>query len=199
MIPLEYLGFYWFFPLAVIFGIAGVVILTQDEIIQERQTGTAAWIISKPAARSAFILTKLLSNLFGALVFIVVLPGLFTLGETYLAAHKVTPLVPLLEGLGVAWLALAFYISLTIMLGVLFRSRGPLLGIPLGIMFGGRLFAGFFQPIAYVLPISMDGIAQMIILGMPMPTVLVSQVISTAVLIIVFTLVALWRFQQIEL
>jgi hypothetical protein len=45
----------------------------------------------------------------------------------------------------------------------------------------------------------MDGIAQVIILGMPMPAVLFSQVISAAVLSIVFTLVALWRFQHIEL
>ena len=75
MIPPEAMGFYWAFPLAVFIGIPGVIILAQDEIIQEKQSGTAAWIISKPAARSAFILTKLLSNLIGALVFIVALPG----------------------------------------------------------------------------------------------------------------------------
>ncbi len=199
MIRPEALGFYWSLPLAVLSGIAGVVILAQDEILQERQTGTAAWIISKPAARSSFILTKLFSNLFGVLIFIVALPGLVTLGETYLAAHKVVPIVPLLEGLGLVWLALAFYISLTILLGVLFGSRGPILGITFGIMFGGRLFASFVPPISYVLPVNLDAIAQVVILGMPMPAMLVSQVISTAILTIVFIVVALWRFQHQEL
>ncbi len=199
MIPPESLGLYWAFPMMVLFGIAGVVILTQDEVIQEKQTGTAAWILSKPAARSAFILTKLLSNLFGALIFIVGLPGLITLGETYLATHKVVSLVSFLAGTGVAWLALAFYISLTILLGVLFGSRGPVLGIALGTIFGGRLLASFLPPIAYVLPVNMDGIAQMLVLGMPLPVMMISQVISTAVLTIVLTLVALWRFQKLEL
>jgi ABC-2 type transport system permease protein len=199
MLPPESLGFYWAFPLMVIFGIAGVVILAQDEVIQEKQSGTAAWILSKPAARSAFILTKLISNLFGALIFIVVLPGLVTLGETYLAAHKVLPLGSLLAGVGVTWLALAFYISLTILLGVLFESRGPVLGIALGTMFVGRIIAGLVPPIAYVLPVTMDGVAQMVMLGMPLPDIMVSQVITTAVLTVVFTLMALWRFHKTEL
>ena len=38
----------------------------------------------------------------------------------------------------------------------------------------------------------------MVALGKPLPAMDVSQVISTAVLSIVFTLVALWRFQHIE-
>ena len=199
MIPPEAMGFYWAFPLMVMFGIVGAVILALDEIIQEKQSGTAAWILSKPAARSAFILTKLLSNLLGALIFILVIPGLVTLGETYLAAHKVVPLVPLLAGLGVALLALACYISLTILLGVLFGSRGPVLGIAIGTLVIGRMLAGFFPPLAYVLPVTLDGATQVIIMGVPLPAMMVSQVICTAVLTVVFTLVALWRFRKLEL
>jgi ABC-2 type transport system permease protein len=198
-IPPEVLGFYWAFPLMIFLGIPGVIILAQDEIIQEKQTGTAAWIISKPASRSAFILTKLLSNIFGALVFIVALPGLVTLGETYLAVHKVISLETFLAGSGVILLALAFYISLVILLGVLSPSRGPVLGIALGVMFIGRLLGGFFPPLVYVLPVTMDGVAQVLLLGMPLPVMFISQMISTAVLTIVFTLVALWRFQRTEL
>ena len=59
-----------YFTMVVMAGSIGVVILAQDEIIQEKMSGTAAWILSKPAARPAFILTKLLSNTIGALVFI---------------------------------------------------------------------------------------------------------------------------------
>lgn len=199
VIPPESLGLYWALPMMVIFGIAGMVIMTQDEIIQEKQMGTAAWVLSKPAARSSFILTKLLSNLFGALIFIAVLPGLVTLVETYLVTHKLVSLMPFLKSMGVVWLALAFYIILTILLGVLFESRGLVLGVSLGILFGGRLLASFFPPLAYVLPVTLDGVAQMVIIGIPLPVMMVSQMITTAILTIVFTLVALRRFQKTEL
>jgi ABC-2 type transport system permease protein len=47
-----------FFSIVVMTGGMGAIVLAQDEVIQEKQSGTAAWILSKPAARSAFILTK---------------------------------------------------------------------------------------------------------------------------------------------
>lgn len=180
-------------------GTIGVIILAHDEIIQEKQLGTAAWIISKPAARPAFILTKLLSNTIGALVFIVALPGLVALGEAFLATSQSVPLVPFLAGAGVSLLALFFYLSLVTLLGVIFESRGPVLGIAFGVMFGGLMIRNFVPQILYVLPLSIEGIGLMVLQGMPLPAFLVSQLISTAVLSIVFVLVALWRFQHIEL
>jgi ABC-2 type transport system permease protein len=198
-LPPEVQGLYMYFSIVAMTGTIGVIILAQDEIIQEKQSGTAAWILSKPAARPAFILTKLLSNLFGALVFIIALPGLVVLGEIFLAAHKLVPLVPFLAGVGVVLLALFFYLSLVILLGVLFESRLPVMGIAFGVMFGGDILASFFPQISYVLPSSMDGIALGVVLGEPLPPIFVSQVIAAAVLSIVFILVALWRFQHIEL
>jgi ABC-2 type transport system permease protein len=198
-LPPEVGGVMMYFSIIVMTGTIGVIILAQDEIVQEKQSGTAAWILSKPAARPAFILTKLLSNSIGALVFIIAVPGLVTLVEIFLATHKVPPLAPFLAGVGVVWLALFFYISLVILLGVLSESRGPVLGISFGIMFGGTILNNFFPMILYVLPVSMDGIALMIVQGMPLPAILVSEVICTAVLSIVFVLAALWRFQHIEL
>lgn len=199
MVPAEARGLYWYFPMAILGGILGVIILVQDEIIQEKQSGTAAWILSKPVARQAFILTKLASNLIGALVFIVLIPGIVALGETFLATRQMPPLAPFLVGVGVTVLALFFYISLVILLGVQFESRGPVAGIAFGIMFAGRFIAGFIPPLAYVLPVSMDGIAQMAILEVPFPALAISQVISTAVLGILFVVLALWRFQRKEL
>jgi ABC-2 type transport system permease protein len=191
-------GMMYYFTLAALGGTIGVIILAQDEIIQEKQSGTAAWILSKPATRSAFILTKLLSNVTGALVFIVALPGLVALGETYLAIHQMVPLLPFLAGVGVLMLALFFYISLVILLGVLFNSRGPVMGISFGVMFGGTIISNFFPQILYVLPLKMDSIALLLMVGMPLPAILVSQVIAAAVLGIVFTLVALMRFKREE-
>jgi ABC-2 type transport system permease protein len=198
-LPPEVGGVMMFFSIIGLAGTIGVIILAQDEIIQEKQSGTAAWILSKPAARAAFILTKLLSNTTGALIFIVAIPGLVALGEIFLATHQVVPLTPFLAGAGVIMLGLFFYLSLVILLGALFESRGPVLGIALGIMFGGLLIRNLIPQILYVLPSSMDSIALMVVQGVPLPAMFVSQVIAAAVLSIVFTLAALWRFQHTEL
>jgi ABC-2 type transport system permease protein len=194
----EFGGVYIYYTMVVLAGTVGVITLVQDEIIQEKQSGTAAWILSKPTARPAFILTKLLSNTIRALIFVVALPGLVTLVEVFLATHQAVPLMPFLAGVGVVLLTLFFYLSLVIMLGVLFESRGPVLGIAFGIMLGGALIRSFIPPILFVLPLSMDGIALMVLQGMPLPVMAISQVISAAVLSIVFNLVAIRRFQHNE-
>lgn len=187
------------FSILVMAGAIGAIILAQDEIIQEKQSGTAAWILSKPAARKVFILTKLLSNLLSVVVFIFAIPGLVLVGEVYLATHKLVPMMPFLVGLGVVLIELYFYLSLTIMLGVLYESRGPLMGITFGILFGGMMLKNLIPYIAYVLPLAMEGIAIYAMQGMPLPPILVSELISTVVLSVIFTLVALWRFHKIEL
>lgn len=198
-LPPEVGGVMFYFNFVMMAGIIGVIILAQDEIIQEIQSGTAAWILSKPVARPAFILTKLLSNTINALIFIVALPGLVVLGETFLATGKIVPLLPFLVGSGIVLLGLIFYISLVILLGVLFESRGAVLGIAFGLMFGGLILRNFIPPLFYVLPLSLDGIALSVVQGMPLPAIFVSQLLATAILSVVFILVALWRFQDIEL
>ena len=104
-----------------------------------------------------------------------------------------------MAGAGVVWLALFFYISLVIMLGVLFENRGPVLGIAFGVLWGGMILRNFIPQILYVLPLGMEGVAMGVVQGIPLPALYVSELISTAVLSILFTLVALWRFQHIEL
>ena len=66
-------------------------------------------------------------------------------------------------------------------------------------MFGAKILAGFFPLIAYVLPSNMDSAALLIFQGMPLPAMMVSEVVVTAVLSVAFVLVGLWRFQRIEL
>jgi ABC-2 type transport system permease protein len=198
-LPAEVGGVSMYFTMLAMAGAIGVIILAQDEIIQEVQSGTAAWILSKPAARPAFILTKLLSNSIGALIFIVALPGLVALGMTYLATHKMVPVLPFLVGCGIVFLVLIFYISLVILLGILFESRGTVLGIAFGLMLGGLILRNFIPPLLFVLPLSMDAIALSVVQGIPLPAIFVLQLLATTVLSLVFVLVALWRFQHIEL
>ena len=51
------------------------IIIAQDAIIGERQSGTAAWVLSKPVSRPAFILSKLVAGAIGLLVTDIVIQG----------------------------------------------------------------------------------------------------------------------------
>lgn len=192
------MGLSLYYSMAVIAGSIGAVILAQDEVIREKQSGTAAWILSKPVSRATFILTKLFSNIIGVLVFIVLLPGLIAYGEIALATGSMIAPLPFLAGAGVVLLTLVFYLSLAIMLGVVFEQRGPLLGITFGVMFGGMILAMFLPQLAYVLPLNMDKIALAVAQGQELPAMAISQLISTAVLSILFTMIGLWRFRREE-
>lgn len=187
-----------YFNFAILFGSIGMIILAQDEIIQEKQTGTAAWILSKPASRNAFILSKLLSNFLGGLIFIAGLTGIATLAEVYLATQIVLPVLPFLAGIGVVVLALTFYLSLVIMLGTFFEQRGAVLGIAVGVLIGGLIASQFTPLVSYFLPVNMPMIAQALVQGHPIPTIGIAELITTAVWSLIFALVALWRFGREE-
>ncbi|MDD5467572.1 MAG: ABC transporter permease subunit [Anaerolineales bacterium] len=197
--PPDIMGLTLYFTFAVLAGSIGMIILAQDEVIQEKQSGTAAWILSKPVSRPAFILTKLLSNGIGGLIFIVTLPAVVTASEIYLAARYGIAILPYLMGMGVVLLTLCFYLSLTLMLGALFEQRGPVLGASFGIMFGGLIAAQYAPQVRYFLPVSMDEIALALSLGQALPAVALSQLIATAAWTILFIAVALWRFERLEL
>ncbi len=188
-----------FFSMAILVGSIAAIILAQDEIIQEKQSGTASWILSKPAARPAFILTKLVSNIVGLLSFVVGVPGMIVVGEIYLKTHQLVPVLPYLAGLAVVLLGIVFYTSLVIMLGVVCESRSKVLGIAFGLFFAGTLLKSFIPQIAYVLPVAIDGIGLSILLRIPLPPMLLSELISVVVLTIVFIGVALLSFQRKEM
>ena len=188
-----------FYSLLAMAGVLGVVTITQDVIIQEKQTGTAAWILSKPANRSAFILSKMAANAMGILIFIIAVPGLILLGEIFLVAKLVLPIMPFLTGLGIFLLALIFYLSLVTLLGVLFESRRPVMGTAYGVLLGGTIFIQIVPQATFLLPFGLDKLAALVTLQKPVPEFAFIGVIVTAVLSALFILVALLRFQKLEL
>jgi ABC-2 type transport system permease protein len=192
------MGLTLFFSIGIIAGSIGMIIMAQDEIIREKQSGTAAWILSKPVSRSSFILTKLLASLVGALIFIVGLPAVAAYIQVYLASGVAIPVLKYLAAAGVMYLTLLFYLALVVMLGVLFEQRGRVLGIAFGLMFGGLILVSFLPALGYVLPLSMDKIALAIAMGQAVPAAGVAEITSTAVLSILFAAVAVWRFRQLE-
>lgn len=192
------LGLSLYYNFATLFGAIGMIILAQDEIIQEKQTGTAAWILTKPVSRSAFVLSKLLSNLLGGLIFIAGLTGVVAYLEVYLVSSQMLPLLPYLLGIGIVLLTLFFYLTLVIMLGTIFEERGAVLGIAVGVLLGGLIASKFTPLVSFFLPVTMPDVALALMQGQPLPVIAISQLVTAGVWSLLFTIVALWRFSHEE-
>jgi ABC-2 type transport system permease protein len=182
----------------------GVAILGQGAVVQEKQTGTAAWVLSKPMSRSAFVLSKIAGNALGTLVTMILVQGVVGYLLMWFLGGFRPALLPFAGGLALVYLSLLFYLTLTIMLGTLFGSRGPVIGIPLAVLFGYQLIAGVFpwlmKIMPWVLTISTgpgtEAHAVLVALGQPLPSWLPT--LATGGWCLVFTAVALWRFGREE-
>jgi ABC-2 type transport system permease protein len=178
--------------------------VAQGEIIDEEKLGTAAWILSKPVSRPAFILSKLFANAFNLLVVMVLLQG----GLAYLifaVMGQPLPIGPFVGALGLIFLHLLFYLTLTLMLGTLSEARGAVIGVPLLILFGFQMIlpvlpaAGIIMPWALVTSvpgISGAGLVVDLLSGQALRTV--TPIIGTALWCVIFTIVAVWRFNREE-
>jgi ABC-2 type transport system permease protein len=182
----------------------GVVVLAQDTLIGEKQSGTAAWVLSKPIERSAFIIAKVISYSLGILMTMSVIQG----GIAYLILFRVTgkafPILAFAEAIGMLFLSLVFWLTLTVMLGALSNRRGLAIGIPLLLILGFSLFVEIAPWIANYMPWnltsgvsgSQPAISVSLVLGQPITTTM--PIIATIIGCLVFTLVAIWRFQREE-
>jgi ABC-2 type transport system permease protein len=179
-------------------GVIGVMIAAQDEIVGEKQTGTAAWILSKPVARFGFILAKLVATGVGILLFVVALTAVVAYFEITLASDRALDVLRYLGGVGLVALGLLYYLALAIMLGTLFDQRGPVIGITLGVLFGGMILVGLVPEVALVTPAQIHNMAVALAAGEALPATWLVTVISTVVSTLVFSGVAIWRFGREE-
>jgi hypothetical protein len=101
----------------------------------------------------------------------------------------------------VEFVHLLFYITLTLMLGAVFRRRGPVIAIPLVLLFAQELLLGVFPALARVLPwtltIPLDeseylSVAMALITGsepltyLPLATTLAASAVFMAMALLIF-------------
>jgi len=192
-----------FIQLMAWFPIFAVIIIAQGAIIGEKQSGTAAWIMSAPVSRSAFILAKLVANAIGFFVVIILVQGLVAYVQLSLSDGSPLALVPYLVMLALLSLYLLFYLALTLMLGAFFDTRGPVLGIAVAVAIGsmlsiGNLFAGFLPWIVVLLPEAIPGILTLLVQGEPLPEVWPIPITLISVYVLLFVALAIWRFNREE-
>jgi len=177
----------------------GVVTGVQGAIIREKQLGTAAWVLSKPASRSAFVLAKLLSYSLAFLVLPLLLTSLVFFPQSQMLWGQMPPFSPFLAGWLVMALHMLFYVAFTIMLGTLFSSRGPVSAIGLGFLFGGQIFPNFLPGwVTLIFPWKLSELAPALALEQSLPPSWPIPLIATTVWTVVFIAIALWRFQREE-
>ena len=179
------------------------IIAGQDAIIGERQSGTAAWVLSKPVSRPAFVLSRMVSSVIGIFVTGVVVQGMVAYIQLSLRIGSPWPITGFLGMMGMLALNLLFYLALTYMLGSLFTSRGPVLGISLGMALIGPVVLNWmpiftdFTPWAFFMPIT-DDVPLGLAIALGQPPASVSSIICTALACLIFILVTLLRFQREE-
>ncbi len=187
-----------------LFATVGVIILMQGSVVGEKISGTAEWVLSKPVSRTAFILAKLLANTFGVLVTMIVAQGVIAYLIIYLLLGAAPSVGDFIAGLGMLMLGMFFQITLTLMLGALFNARGPVIGIPIAILFLPNMIAGLVPNLAVYLPLYLaipfpdnsPSVSMSLMWGNPIASS--KPVIFAIVASVVFVIVSLWAFNREE-
>jgi ABC-2 type transport system permease protein len=188
--------------LAGLFTPIGGIIAMQGEIIDEKKSGTAAWVLSKPVSRTAFVLSKLLPNAVALVIVTTVVQWAVTY-VLFAIRGSTPPPGPFALGVVLLSLHLLFYVALTLLLGTVFSERGPVIAIPIGVLFSAQFLLSNFQSLAYLTPwplIFPTGTDQPLVLqammGTPLTTIV--PILATIIWIGVFVGLAIWRFSRDE-
>ena len=184
----------------------GVMIIMQRVIVGEKRSGTAAWVLSKPVTRTAFVVSRLVVNTIAILLTSVVVPGIIvyvTLG-TLSDIGWLSP-VGFLGALVMVSLHTFFWIALVLMMGTLFERSGGVIAVPMVLYFFLWMGSGMVPGLVYVSPLlltfspdseQMDSLAMSFMTGGPVFSWV--PLISTVVLCAVFIAVAIRRFNHQE-
>jgi len=142
---------------------------------------------------------KVIANIIGFGVTAVLIPTIIFLLETRLVVPLPIDIVPFLAGLAVVALSLLFYLMLTLMLGTIYDSRGPITGIGIGLLLAGLLISGMApQVIQLATPWLLPDVAVGLALQQPLPDIWFVPLVVNGFWIVVFMAVALWRFSREE-
>jgi hypothetical protein len=181
------------------------IVLSQDAILGERNSTTAAWVFSKPLRRPAFLLAKIIAYGLGFLVTGVLLPGGIACLQVIAGGGSLSLLPGFAASLGLVYLNLLFYLTLALMLATLFQGRGPVMGIPLFILFLSIIpdSAKLAEFMPWVLAThvgagngALPPLTGYLLSGQLLPTV--TPIIATALWCVLFTGVAFWRIRREE-
>jgi ABC-type transport system involved in multi-copper enzyme maturation permease subunit len=188
-----------FFEMGTLALALGVIVLSQDLIVDEKQSGITEWLLTKPVARRSYVLAKLAAAALAVFALLIFLPALVS--YLLLTARTGTPfpLIPFLSGVGIMVVHTFFYLTLTLMLGTLLSNRAPILGIALGSVIGGTLVGGLLRPLLYVTPWVLAKVSSLVADNQPVPAGMLWAPLAASLLwSLIFIIVALVKFEKTE-
>jgi ABC-2 type transport system permease protein len=184
-----------------------VVIIMQGAVVGEKKEGTAAWVLSKPATRASFILSKLLANSLGVFVCMVLVP--FAVAYILLWVNDGAAFDParFLGVMGTASVHQLYFLTLTLMLGTIFDSRGAVIGIGLTVLFMQQYLLGTLPFLRYLLPWTLavpisdphDSLILTLLSGYAVQSAHLITVGCVLLECALFVAIGVWRFNRQEL
>ncbi len=188
-----------------IFPEVGVVIIMQDTLVGEKREGTAAWVLSKPVTRAAFVVSKVIANSVGILATMVAVPC--AVGYAIMSVVQKSPLdlLGFLAAMGVIFISHFFFLSLTLMLGALLNNRAAVIAIPLAVLFVQQNLIQFQPELRFILPWNLVipiGEGSSLALSLMQRTSIhpdfITLLVITVVECLLFLVIGVWRFNREE-
>ena len=184
----------------------GVMIIMQRVLVGEKHAGTAAWVLSKPVTRTAFVVSRLVVNSIAILLTSVIVPGVIfyiTLG-LFSDFGWLSPF-GYIAGLLMVSLHTCYWITLVLMMGTLFESSAGVIAVPMALFFTFWMGTDLIPGLIYISPLllafspapeQMNTLSVSFMTGEPVLSWL--PLISTAVFCVIFIAVSMWRFNRQE-
>jgi len=177
----------------------GVVLTIQGAVVGEKELGTAAWVMSKPASRASFVVAKLIGYSVGFLATALLIPSLIFVVQAQLMLPVSLDYGQFALAVAIVALSVLFYVVLTIALGCMFKGRGPVAGLGIGLVLVGQFFKGMIPlPLVMATPWLLGDVATSYALASPPEFNRVVPIIVTAAAAVALVCVAIWRFNREE-
>jgi ABC-2 type transport system permease protein len=193
------IGALLYFVMGSVATVIAVVAKTQSAIIGEKQLGTAAWVLSKPTSRRAFVLAKLVVHYRWLVILTLGVPGVVFYAITPVISGRLVPILPFLGGFGILALGMLFYLTLSLLLGSIFGSRGPVAALVFGFFVGGVMLSQYAEWMTAAFPwLFWESAYYLVAEAREVPAIGFSAIILTAVWCAVLTAAALWTFERSE-
>ena len=182
----------------------GVMIIMQRVLVGEKRSGTAAWVLSKPVTRTAFVVSRLAVNSLAILFTSVIVPGVILYASLGLFSNYgwLSP-VGYAAGLALVALHTFYWIALVLMLGTLSDSSAAVMAVPMALYFAFWLGSGMIPGLIYVSPLLLvfspapdqfSALSAALMTGEPVYSWL--PLIATVVSSAIFIAVAVLRFNR---
>lgn len=187
-----------FFRVGGLFTAIGIVVTTQSTVLDERRSGTAEWVLSKPVTRHAFMMSKLVMNGLSFIGLAALVPAVAFFSQTLLHTYLQPDLWPFLTGMILYVQQLLFYLTLTLALGTFLNSRGAVSGAAIGLIFAGLIVPNFLPESLAFGPWGLTGLGYAAAMEQALPEWAWQAILTTTLWIALFVLVGLWRFEHEE-